>query len=1007
MRADGLERQPNCWGEQSAMTTYTVTSGQTVHGLTLNNGDTLYVSVGGVVSGTVVNGGTEMVFAGGVAYATLVNTCTEIVYAGGLASGSVVNSGGGEFVSSGGVDSGTLVNSGGTETVYAGGIAIAAVISNGGAEAVSSGGVARGTMASSGGSVTIYAGGMASGTLLSFEGVQNVSSGGTALATMINNFGDEFVYAGGMASGTVINLGQQIVSVGGLTVGTVLAAGVSFEIVSSGGIASGTVVTNFAIAAINSGGMAKGIILDGGSDSVDSGGMAYGTMVNSGTETVYAGGVASDCVVIGGSQNVSSGGVARFTTVSSGGIQAVYSGGQAIGTLLNGGGSIDFPDLVYTSGGSAVLNTQTDILTVTEGLSSRQLQLTGKYTSDTFQIAQGNALLGGTLVTLSGTVIPEPTVASVTASPSAGDLTTGDFVTLTVVMSNAVAVSGGTPSLSLNDGGTATYDAARSTATALVFDYTVLPSQNTTTLAVIGFNANGATILDATGNSSDFTEVPTTFGGLQVNIPVATVASVSASPSTGDLTTGASVTLTLTMSKAVTVSGGTPSLSLNDGGIATYDATHSTSTALIFDYTVQSGQSVSALAVTAFNANGATIQDTTGNNANFSGASIATFGGLEVNIVSSNTVSTAYTAILRTQPTAALISQTLSQIEAGQVTLAQFESGLINSEQAIYSTLPALVTIDAFYSATPSSILLTTVATATSGTTFYTAAGLHNLGYSDANLWTILAAGWGADPGSNFYALYNGDATGTTAGYTAFINAAYQTEFGAQPAAPNLQDLLGDIPGLAALLSGGGNTATPIQIMGGLYGYLLYVGQTNGIGHYASAADAFLQAAANGTVSYGPELTREFPSTTGTATITASSETLLTANAADPNVINVTRSDQLIDPGTGSFTIQFFAGTSADTIMLDPGGVDQVSGFDPGTDVLDLSSLFSGADLSLTGGASAFSNYLTVVDQGTNALLRFDPTGQGAGSTVAVLQGLGSSVTGLDTLVAEGAIRVA
>jgi hypothetical protein len=177
----------------------------------------------------------------------------------------------------------------------------------------------------------------------------------------------------------------------------------------------------------------------------------------------------------------------------------------------------------------------------------------------------------------------------------------------------------------------------------------------------------------------------------------------------------------------------------------------------------------------------------------------------------------------------------------------------------LYTTLPALVTIDAFYGATPTSSLLTIVSTTIGGTSYDSALELHNMGYSDPNVWSILGSYWGADPNSAFYSQYDADATGTTSGYTTFINAVYQHEFGSLPSPTSLQSLLSDIPGMTALLSGPGNPATPIQVMGGLYGYLLYVGQADSIGHYAYSADAFLQAAANGTAVYGPELTQEFP----------------------------------------------------------------------------------------------------------------------------------------------------
>ena len=56
-------------------------------------------------------------------------------------------------------------------------------------------------------------------------------------------------------------------------------------------------------------------------------------------------------------------------------------------------------------------------------------------------------------------------------------------MTLTANMSQAVTVAGGTPTLMLNDGGTATYTGGSGTA-ALTFSYTVLAGQNVADLAV-------------------------------------------------------------------------------------------------------------------------------------------------------------------------------------------------------------------------------------------------------------------------------------------------------------------------------------------------------------------------------------------------------------------------------------------------------------------------------------------------------------------------------------------
>ena len=55
------------------MTTYTVNSGETWAGLTLNSGDELDILSGGINSGTIVNSGGKVFVAGGIASDTIVN----------------------------------------------------------------------------------------------------------------------------------------------------------------------------------------------------------------------------------------------------------------------------------------------------------------------------------------------------------------------------------------------------------------------------------------------------------------------------------------------------------------------------------------------------------------------------------------------------------------------------------------------------------------------------------------------------------------------------------------------------------------------------------------------------------------------------------------------------------------------------------------------------------------------------------------------------------------------
>ena len=329
-------------------------------------------------------------------------------------------------------------------------------------------------------------------------------------------------------------------------------------------------------------------------------------------------------------------------------------------------------------------------------------------------------------------------------------------------------------------------------------------------------------------------------------------------------------------------------------------------------------------------------------------------------------VATAYQSILRTPPASDYANQIGAQIDQGQTTLAQFETTLIGGEQAIWSTLPVLVTIDAFYGATPSSPLLTTVTAATASPSqvggFYAASYLHDLGYSDPNVWTILASQWGADPTSAFYQTYNSYGTN----YSAFISAVYPREFGFAPSAANLQILVSDAPGVQALLSGGGETASPIQVEAGIYGYLLYAGQTSPQydvnSQYYAAANAFLLAAANGTAVYGPELTAEFPHGAAKGAALAADGT----GTAGSDVIGITTADQLLDPGTGAVAMRFMAGGGGDADASGQAGPTATAGFDATTDTPDVRALLAGSGIDAAGVASVPGDFAPVISQSTS-----------------------------------------
>ena len=120
---------------------------------------------------------------------------------------------------------------------------------------------------------------------------------------------------------------------------------------------------------------------------------------------------------------------------------------------------------------------------------------TGDFTSGSFVLRPDGS--GGTAVGI------RTTVTGVTANPANGGLGLGQSVTLTVATSQPGSVAGGTPTLSLNDGGVATYDPGLSTPSGMGFTYTVGAGQSTPDLAVLGVNLNGATVTDGLGDPID------------------------------------------------------------------------------------------------------------------------------------------------------------------------------------------------------------------------------------------------------------------------------------------------------------------------------------------------------------------------------------------------------------------------------------------------------------------------------------------------------------------------
>jgi hypothetical protein len=128
-----------------------------------------------------------------------------------------------------------------------------------------------------------------------------------------------------------------------------------------------------------------------------------------------------------------------------------------------------------------------------------------------------------------------------------------------------------------------------------------------TTFAATSDGGNGIIITDPSSGPASMSSITTSGAGI--------------TNGNGDLDAGKIVNLAVNFSSAVTVNttNGSPTLTLNDGGIATYTGGSGTN-AIAFNNTVAPGQNTPDLIVSSFNLNGATVQDSTGNNVDLSGA---------------------------------------------------------------------------------------------------------------------------------------------------------------------------------------------------------------------------------------------------------------------------------------------------------------------------------------------------------------------------------------------------
>lgn len=287
------------------------------------------------------------------------------------------------------------------------------------------------------------------------------------------------------------------------------------------------------------------------------------------------------------------------------------------------------------------------------GLNRQDVNALELYASSTITDKAGNdpsskvgeitlvAIPGGiNLVPTSGPVVIDgivPVIQNVFADPITNTTyKTGGTIAIKVQFSANVAVDDNAgankPTLALNSHRTTAFASYTSVAANVVtFTYTVvagdesplLDYQRTRSLVL-----NGGTIKSTTGNNADLTlPSPGTEGSLSgggttyaansivVDGVVPTVTRVSSTASNGSYKLNDVIGITVTFSEEVNVAGGTPTLSLNTGGTASY-STGTGSKVLTFLYTVGAGHTTSDLDYTegsSITLGTATLKDLAGN----------------------------------------------------------------------------------------------------------------------------------------------------------------------------------------------------------------------------------------------------------------------------------------------------------------------------------------------------------------------------------------------------------
>jgi large repetitive protein len=280
-------------------------------------------------------------------------------------------------------------------------------------------------------------------------------------------------------------------------------------------------------------------------------------------------------------------------------------------------------------------------------------------------------------------------VYNVTSTAADGAYKAGASIPITLAFNNPVAVTG-TPHLSLDSGGTAAYLSGSGTGT-LTFAYTVGAGENSSDLeAGSSIGLTGGTINDAVNTSvaaSLALPAPGSTGSLGFNKNIVvdttapTVTNITSSTPNGAYQTGGTVSIQVSFSEIVNVTG-TPKLLLNSGGTANYQS-GSGGLTLTFGYTIGANDNTTDLDATSINLNGGAIADVATNAASLTLPTGASAGSLATNkdivITSPTTTAAADTSASnsasdQTVSLSATVTSGGGTVNAGTVTFTFFDA---------------------------------------------------------------------------------------------------------------------------------------------------------------------------------------------------------------------------------------------------------------------------------------------------------------------------------------------